>query len=199
MKLFGVLCADLNRSDSDCLALTQTVPTGFRPNQLSAARCRAQRDKSRCATSRQKTSRRLPGGPRNFLGGKTDNSDVTVKSEDKKTIQGDPRLRHAYPYFRMRLEEITACIEGGCSVKSVWRAYATRTPEPFPGSYSSFLRYCRKHCQTVAAAERPKAARAPEQKPGRAVSVLGQTKRYPPPLDRPPGLTPAQIEAMMNA
>ncbi|MBW2160499.1 MAG: hypothetical protein JRH14_11165 [Deltaproteobacteria bacterium] len=122
---------------------------------------------------------------------------MTVKSDDKRTIQGDPRLRHAYPYFRIHLEEIAACVEGGCSVKSVWRSYTTRTPEPFPGSYSSFLRYCRKHCQTVAAVE-PKAAKAPAEKPGRAVSVLGQGKRYPPPLDRPPGLTPEQIEAMMD-
>jgi hypothetical protein len=145
MKPLEVRCADLNRSESDCLALTQTVPTGFRPNHLSAARRRAQQEQSPCATLRQKTSRRLPDGPRNFLGGKTDNSDVTVESEDKRTIPGDPRLRHAYPYFRMHLEEIAACVEGGCSVRSVWRAYATRTPEPFPGSYSSFLRYCTDH------------------------------------------------------
>jgi len=29
-------------------------------------------------------------------------------------------------------EEITACIEAGCSVKSLRQAYATRTREPFP-------------------------------------------------------------------
>ena len=145
MKTLAVRCADLNRSDSDCLALTQTAPTAGRPNHLSARRRKAEQEHSPCATLRQKTPRKLPGGPRNFLGGKTDNSDVTVKSEDKRTIQGDPRLRHAYPYFRMHLEEIAACVEGGCSVKSVWRSYATRTPEPFPGSYSSFLRYCTDH------------------------------------------------------
>jgi len=155
MKPLEVRCADLNRSDSDCLALTQTVPTGFRLNHVSAARRRAQQEQSPCGTLRQKTSRRQPGGPRNFLGGKTDNSDVTVKSDDKRTIQGDPRLRHAYPYFRIHLEEIAACVE-------------------------------------------PKAAKAPAEKPGRAVGVLGQGKRYPPPLDRPPGLTPEQIEAMMD-
>ena len=68
---------------------------------------------------------------------------------------------------------------------------------PFPGSYRSFLRYCRKHCQTAAAVE-PKASKAPEATPGRAVSVLGQGKRYPPPRKRPPGLTPEQIAAMMD-
>jgi hypothetical protein len=178
--------------------LTQMVPTGFRPNHLSAARRRAQRKQSACATLRQNTPRRLPGGgPRNFLGGKTDNSDVTVKSQEEKTSQGDPRLWHAYPYFRMHLEEITACVEGGCSVKSVWRAYATRSSKPFPGSYSSFLRYCRKHCRAVASVE-PKAVKAPEQKPSGVGSVLGHSKRFPPPLKRPPGLTPEQIERLMD-
>jgi hypothetical protein len=197
MKPLEVRCADLNRSDSDCLALTQMASTGFRPNHLSAARRRAQQAQSPCATLRQKASRRLPGGPRNFLGGKTDNRDVTVKSQEENTTQGDPRLWHAYPYFRMHLEEITACVDGGCSVKSVWRAYATRSSKPFPGSYSSFLRYCRKHCRAVASVE-PKPVKAPEQKPSGVGSVLGQGKRYPPPLKRPPGLTPAQIEAMMD-
>ena len=44
----------------------------------------------------------------------------------------------------------------------------------------------------------PKAVKAPEQKPGRVGSILGQSKRYLPPLDRAPGLTPAQLEAMMD-
>jgi hypothetical protein len=197
MKPLEVRCADLNRSDSDCLALTQTVPTGFRLNHVSAARRRAQQEQSPCGTLRQKTSRRQPGGPRNFLGGKTDNSDVTVKSDDKRTIQGDPRLRHAYPYFRIHLEEIAACVEGGCSVKSVWRSYTTRTPEPFPGSYSSFLRYCRKHCESVTAVE-PQPVKAREQKPSGVGSALGHSKRYPPPRKRPPGLTPEQIQAMTD-
>jgi len=176
MKPLEVRCADLNRSESDCLALTQMVPTGFRPNHLSAARRRAQQAQSPCATLRQKTPRRLPGGSRNFSGGKTDNSDVTVESVDKQTIQVDPRIRHAYPYFRMHLEEIRACIEGGCSVKSVWRAYATRSSKPFPGSYSSFLRYCRKHCQAVASVE-PKPVKAAERRPSGVGSVLGHSKK----------------------
>ncbi|MDH3726084.1 MAG: hypothetical protein OER77_01005, partial [Myxococcales bacterium] len=70
---------------------------------------------------------------------------MTAKSEDKQPFQVDPRLVHAYPYFRVHLEEIGACIECGCSVRSVWQAYATRAAHPFPGSYSSFLRYCNAH------------------------------------------------------
>ena len=89
-------------------------------------------------------------------------------------IQGDPRLRYAYPYFRMHLEEIRACIECGCSVRSVWCAYATRAADPFPGSYSSFLRYCGDH-------------------------GLGRLNLFPPPLERPPGFTPEQIDRMMDA
>jgi hypothetical protein len=102
-----------------------------------------------------------------------------------------------YPYFLERLEEIDAWLKAGFSVRSVWQIYSEE-PVPFPGSYRSFLRYCRKHCQTVTALG-PKAAKAPEQKAGRVGSVLGQSKRYPPPLDRPPGLVPAQIEALLDA
>jgi hypothetical protein len=101
-----------------------------------------------------------------------------------------------YPYFLERLEEIDAWLKAGFSVRNVWQI-CSDDPIPFPGSYRSFLRYCRKHCQTAAAVE-PKAAKAPEARPGRAVSVLGQGKRYPPPLNRPPGLTPEEIEAMMD-
>jgi len=101
-----------------------------------------------------------------------------------------------YPYFLERLEEINACLKGGFSVRHVWQIYSDE-PIPFPGSYRSFLRYCRKHCQAVAAVE-PKAVKAPEQAPSRVGSVLGQGKRYPPPLKRPPGLTPEAIEAMMD-
>jgi len=100
---------------------------------------------------------------------------VTAKSEDTKSIQGDPRLWHAYPYFRMHLGEIRACIEGGCS----------------------FLRYCRKHCQAVASVE-PKPVKAAERRPSGVGSVLGHSKRFPPPLKRPPGLTPEQIERLMD-
>ena len=49
---------------------------------------------------------------------------MTAKSEGKQPIQPDPRVHYAYPYFRVHLEEIRACIECGCFVRSVWRAYA---------------------------------------------------------------------------
>jgi hypothetical protein len=104
--------------------------------------------------------------------------------------------KEPYPYFLERLEEIDAWLKAGFSVRAVFQVYLAE-PVPFPGSYRSFLRYCRKHGQTVAAVE-PKAPKASEHKPGRAVSVLGQSKRYPPPLDRPPGLTPEQIDRMMD-
>ena len=143
---------------------------------------------------------------------------MTAKSEDKQPVQADPRLRHAYPYFRVHLEEIRACIECGCSVRSVWRAYATRALHPFPGSYSSFLRYCSKHALgprrakegTHAGlhgggqglpAQRPKetpSKRGPLRGPKPVGSVLGRLKLYPPPLDRPPGFTPEQIDRMMD-
>ena len=111
------------------------------------------------------------------------------------------RLRKAaektpYPYFLERLEEIDDWLKAGFSVRHVCQIYFERSV-PFPGSYRSFLRYCRKHCQTAAAVE-PKAVKAPEQQPGRAVSVLSQGKRCPPPRTRPPGLTPEEIEAMMD-
>jgi len=101
-----------------------------------------------------------------------------------------------YPYFLERLEEIDAWLKAGLSVRNVRQIYSDE-PIPFPGSYRCFLRYCRKHSQTAAAAG-PKAVKAPEQTPGRVGSVLGQSKRYPPPLKRPPGLTPEQIEAMLD-
>jgi hypothetical protein len=101
-----------------------------------------------------------------------------------------------YPYFLERLEEINAWLESGFSVRHVWQVYFEESV-PFPGSYRSFLRYCRKHCQTVAAVE-PKAVKAPEQAPIRVGSVLGQGKRYPPPRTRPPGLTPEEIDATMD-
>ena len=143
---------------------------------------------------------------------------MTGKSEDRQAIQGDPRLLHAYPYFRMHLEEIRACIECGCSVRSVWRAYATRTTDPFPGSYSSFLRYCGDHGLGPRRAKvdtqvdlhrrsRALPARPDETPPKRGTlrgpkpvgSVLGRLNLFPPPLDRPPGFTPEQIDRMMDA
>ena len=65
--------------------------------------------------------------------------------EAKPATEKDPRTLKAYAYFRVHLSEIAAWIEGGCSVRSVWRAYAERASQPFPGSYSSFLRYCHDH------------------------------------------------------
>gem|GEM_PF-7135419 len=140
------------------------------------------------------------------MGGKTDNRDVSIRSEDKLPIK-DPRLRYAYPYFRMHLDEIATCVKGGCSVKSVWRAYATRAPDPFPGSYSSFLRYCIEHrlvarrAQGGTGADTHRAgAASPASRPDRLPentgplrgpkpvgSVLGRLNLYPPPLERPPG------------
>ena len=143
---------------------------------------------------------------------------MTANNEDKQRIQADPRLRHAYPYFRMHLDEIRACIECGCSMRSVWRAYATRAAHPFPGSYSSFLRYCNGHAlrrrrakegtqsdlhrrgQALPAQlpnETP-SKRGPLRGPKPVGSVLGRLKLYPPPLDRPPGFTPEQIDRMMD-
>jgi len=153
------------------------------------------------------------------LGGKTDNKGVTAKSEDKQPIQPDPRVLYAYPYFRIHLEEIRTCIECGCSVRSVWRAYATRAAHPFPGSYSSFLRYCNAHALgrrrakegtqsdlhrrgQALPAQRPNetpSKRGPLRGPKPVGSVLGPLKKvYPPPLGRPPGLTPEQIDRMMD-
>jgi hypothetical protein len=96
----------------------------------------------------------------------------------------------------MRIEDIEAWLKAGFTVRSVWRIYSEKSV-PFPGSYRSFLRYCREHCKSAPAAKR-KAPKAPEATPGRAVSVLGEGKRYPPPLTRPPGLTPEEIQAMMD-
>ena len=111
------------------------------------------------------------------------------------------RLRKAaekmpYPYFLMRLEDIEAWLKAGFSVRSVWRIYSEKSV-PFPGSYRSFLRYCRHHCESAPAARR-KARKPPKATPGRAVSALGQGKRFPPPRTRPPGLAPEEIEALMD-
>jgi hypothetical protein len=173
-----------------------------------------QHRQSQCANLRQKTTRASTGRPINFFGGKTDNRDVSIESEDEQPIEGDPRLRHAYPYFRMHLDEIAACVKGGCSVKSVWRAYATRAHDSFPGSYSSFLRYCIDHALvrrgakggTDASVQRGAVA-SPAQRPAtipqnsgalrgpRPVgSVLGRLNLYPPPLERPPGFIPSELK-----
>ena len=143
---------------------------------------------------------------------------MPAKREDKQLIQADPRLVHAYPYFRVHLEEIRACIECGCSVRSVWRAYVVRAAHPFPGSYSSFLRYCNAHALGRHRAKEGTQAdllrrgqafpaqppnetpskRGPLRGPKPVGSVLGRLKLYPPPLDRPPGFTPEQIDRMMD-
>ena len=148
------------------------------------------------------------------MGGKTDNKVVSGATVRKQTGESDVRLQHAYAYFLLHLKEIAACVEGGCSVKSVWRSYATRTPEPFPGSYSSFLRYCTDHglaprranAGTDTAANRRGLA-SPAERPDRTPpktgalrgpkpvgSVLGRLNMFPPPLERPPGFIPSEEE-----
>jgi hypothetical protein len=89
------------------------------------------------------------------------------------------RLRKAaekmpHPYFLLRLADIEAWLKAGYSVKSVWRIYSEKSV-PFPGSYRSFLRYCREHCESAPPARR-KAPEAPKAQ-GAAVSVLGHGKR----------------------
>ncbi|MGB8331561.1 MAG: TraK family protein [Polyangiales bacterium] len=132
------------------------------------------------------------------------------------------RLRKAaekmpYPYFLLRLEDIEAWLEAGYSVKSVWRIYSEKSV-PFPGSYRSFLRYCNAHALGSRRAkegtqsglhgrgqplpsQRPNetpSKRGPLRGPKPVGSVLGRSNLFPPPLDRPPGFTPEQINRMMD-
>ncbi len=132
------------------------------------------------------------------------------------------RLRKAaekmpYPYFLLRLEDIEAWLKAGFSVRSVWRIYCEKSV-PFPGSYRSFLRYCNAHALGRRRAkegtqselhrrgqalptQRPNetpSKRGPLRGPKPVGSVLGRLKLYPPPLDRPPGFTPEQIDRMMD-
>jgi len=143
---------------------------------------------------------------------------MTAKTENNQPIDVDPRLLRPYPHFRMHLEQIRACIECGCSVRSVWRAYAARAPHPFPGSYSSFLRYCSNHALGARRAKgdtetdlhrrgRALPAQRPDETPPKrgalrgpkpVGSVLGRSNLFPPPLDRPPGFTPEQMDRMMD-
>ena len=121
-----------------------------------------------------------------------------MDERDRSDLTG--RLRKAaekmpYPYFLLRLDDIEAWLKAGYSVKGVWRIYSEKSV-PFPGSYRSFLRYCREHCESAPPARR-RAPKAPEAAPRRPVSVLGQT-RFPPPLDRPPGLRREQIDRLMD-
>jgi len=94
-----------------------------------------------------------------------------MDEEERSNLAGLQRKaaeKTPYPYFLERLEEINAWLKAGFSVRHVCQIYVERSV-PFPGSYRSFLRYCRKYCQTAAAVE-PKASKAPEATPGRAVS-----------------------------
>jgi hypothetical protein len=125
---------------------------------------------------------------------------ITRVMDERERSDLTGRLRKAaekmpYPYFLLRLEDIEAWLKAGYSVKSVWRIYCEKSV-PFPGSYRSFLRYCRERCESAPPARR-RAPKAPKAAPRRPVSVLGQT-RFPPPLDRPPGLTREQIDSLMD-
>ena len=158
-------------------------------------------------------------GSRNFSGGKTDNLDM----DDVLTSDQTGRLRKAaekmpYPYFLLRLEDIEAWLKAGYSVKGVWRIYCEKSV-PFPGSYRSFLRYCNAHAlrrrrakegtqsdlhrrgQALPAQrtnETP-SKQGPLTGPKPLASGLGPLRKiYPPPRDRPPGLTPEQIAQMMD-
>jgi hypothetical protein len=62
-----------------------------------------------------------------------------------------------YPYFLQRLEDMEASLKAGFLVRRVSQSFAEESVR-FPGSYRSFLRCWRNHCQAVAAAEHPKAA-----------------------------------------
>jgi hypothetical protein len=111
---------------------------------------------------------------------------MTSQSEEpKRTIS--PEL-DPYPAFLLHLKEITAWLRSGCSVKSVWRAYARRGA--FPGSYRSFLRYCRKHDLGYAEQQpEPPSSGGPTQSASPS-PVMPQPKRYPPPRTKPPGIVP---------
>ena len=150
-------------------------------------------------------------GSRNFSGGKTDNpSEGTMASrtqDPKHTISPEP---DPYPAFLVHLQEITAWLQSGCSMKSVWRAYAERGA--FPGSYRTFLRYCSDHglaprrsneggedaaksSGAVSPAQRPDGSvpkTGPLRGPKPVGSVLGRLNMFPPPLERPPGFIPTE-------
>ena len=89
---------------------------------------------------------------------------ITRVMDERERSDLTGRLRKAaektpYPYFLMRLEDIEAWLKAGFSVRSVWRIYSEKGV-PFPGSYRSFLRYCREHCEGAPAARRSIAALA---------------------------------------
>ena len=147
---------------------------------------------------------------------------IRVMDDDERfNLTG--RLRKAaekmpYPYFLLRLEDIEAWLKAGYSVKGVWRIYCEKSV-PFPGSYRSFLRYCNAHALgprrakkgtqsdlhrrgQALPAQRPNetpSKQGPLRGPKPVGSVLGPLRKvYPPPRDRPPGLTPEQIARMMD-
>jgi len=150
-------------------------------------------------------------GSRNFLGGKTDNpceGKMTSRTQaPEHTISPEP---DSYPAFVVHLGQITAWLQAGWSMKSIWQAYAACGA--FPASYRTFLRYCNEH---GLAPRRPTGAgengvngrdvaspaeRADRIPPNNAAlrgpkpvgSVLGRLNLYPPPLERPPGFIPSE-------
>ena len=147
---------------------------------------------------------------------------IRVMDDDERSNLAG-RLRKAaekmpYPYFLLRLEDIEAWLKAGYSVKGVWRIYCEKSV-PFPGSYRSFLRYCNAHAlgrRRAKEGTQPDLHRRgqalPTQRPNETPSKRGPLtdpkpvgsafgplrKIYPPPRDRPPGLTPEQIARMMD-
>jgi hypothetical protein len=118
--------------------------------------------------------------------------------EDGRSTHAGRRRKAAekkpYPYFVERLEEIKAWLKAGFSARSVWQTYSEE-PIPFPGSYRSFLRYCRKHGSAVAVVQPKNAVKASARTAVRGGSVLDQGRRFPPPLDRAPGFVPSETDS----
>lgn len=116
-----------------------------------------------------------------------------------------------YPFFVLHLEEIKAWLQAGFPIKTVWQTYA-KHPTSFPGSYRTFLRYCRDHGLVKKRRGRVRQTRtksdnlgSPAQRPDEIApksgalrgptpvgSVLGRLNLYPPPLERPPGFIPSE-------
>jgi hypothetical protein len=81
MKLFGVLCANLNRNDSDCFEMTQTESIGVRPNHFGAKWRNTIQKRAERFMPRHFDSRKLFGPQDNILGGKTDNRDGRIGAQ----------------------------------------------------------------------------------------------------------------------
>ena len=190
MKLCGVLCANLNRNDSYCFEMTQTESNGVKSNQCGAKWRNTIQKRAERFIPRHFDSRKYFRLQDNISGGKTDNKVVTGATLRKQTSESDVRLQHAYAYFLLHFKEIAACVQGGCSVKSVWRGYVSRASKPFPGSYSAFLRYCRKHNLARGDANGPARPPSDSTAVGAPAATVLQPKRYPPPRTRPPGIIP---------